>query len=127
MPNMDEVHKAVNLVGSVASIIALVVLIVGSFSSEHDAETLLWQYAFFGISLVVSAVICVLFSIWIISGVKKHPLSTARGIMSVGLKLCFGLVALGLAGDGMISAINWTYWPYIPATFVETYWRHIFH
>jgi hypothetical protein len=126
---MWPTEKIVNLVGSVASIIGFAVLIVGWFSSSgtRDAETILWQYVWFVVALVASAAIIVAFFFWIMNGLNKYPANTGMGIVLICLKLCLGILALGLAGDSMIAAIKWTIWPQIPVSFINVWWRAIFH
>jgi hypothetical protein len=107
-------HKldAINLVGSVASILGFAVVIIAMFSgsSDRDAETRLWQGILFVISLIAMSFIIIFCYLWIREGIQSHAPYTSSGIAKIFLKLCVCLLALGVAGDGMIAAIQWNIW-----------------
>jgi len=128
MWSRDKIFEVVNVVGSVASIIGFTILLVGWFSTpvNRDPEVILWQYIGFATCLIASAAIVVLFFLWIVNGLSRYPANTGMGVVVICLKLCLGILALGIVGDGMISAVRWAVWPHIPMNFFHFWWNHIF-
>ena len=123
----EQTIEFVNLVGSVGSIIALAVLIVGWFSGPepHDPTTVLWQCFGFTIALAASATIIVVFVFWVTKG--KYPANTVRGVIYIFGKFCLCAFGLVFALDGMVSAIQWTIWPHIPLSFLSVWAKAIIH
>ena len=128
MWDRKQTFEIVNLVGSIASTLGFAILIVSWFSSssDRDAETILWQYVLLAIALIASVGIFVFCGIWIVNGLSKYPANSGAGVVVIGVKLCLGLLALGIAGDGMIAAIHWRVWPHIPISFISFWVSAIF-
>jgi hypothetical protein len=129
MWSREKIFEVVNVVGSVASVIGFAVLIVGWFATpmNRDPEQILWQYIGFITALLASAAIVVLFFLWIVNGLSRFPANSGMGVAVICLKLCLGVVALGIAVDGMISSVRWMVWPRIPMSFFHFWWDHIFY
>jgi hypothetical protein len=119
-------HKIelINLVGSIASIVGFVIVIIGMFSgvSDRDAETVLWQFVFVFLAVLAIAASILFFYFWIVEGLQRRPLNTKGGVATVFWKLCLGIVALGIAGDGALAAIQWKFWLYGPLRALDLLW-----
>jgi hypothetical protein len=122
----ERIFEIVNLIGSIASIMAIAILAVGWFvaPNSRDAETIVWQCVLFGIALAACAAIVLVCGIWIGSG--RYPPKNARDFVTIFAKICVCLIGLGIAGDGMVAAIEWRMWPHIPLNFLHFWWMNIF-
>jgi len=106
----DKKLQLVNLVGSVCSIVAFAILIIGTLSGESalPPEVRVWQYIFFATSIVFIFSVIVFTFFWISEGFSKQR-NTSLNILIASIKILVGLMGVGVGFDALVSAIYWTW------------------
>jgi hypothetical protein len=111
----NEKLSFINLVGSIASIIGFAIVIIGMFvSTDRDPEIIVWQYILFFLSLFGMTASVIFTYVWIKEGIGSSAPVSSKNVFVAFLKLCVGVILLGLGADAAVAAVRWKVWLWGP-------------
>ena len=103
--------SALSTFGSVASIVALAIVLLDSMSSEHIAPGLMgWRIIFFLLSLFTITGASLFTYHWAKESYSNVAKTEHEKIYSVTWRGVVGLLFVGVAVDGLFAAIYWQPW-----------------
>jgi hypothetical protein len=100
-----------SVAGSVASIIALLIVLIQQAAPEPGAPTQLvvWRLIFAAIALVATGA-TVVFTYIYCRNVHLSQLSPGKKLVRISLGIMIGLLISGICLDGFFAALYWTWW-----------------
>jgi hypothetical protein len=103
--------SALSAIGSLSSVVALGVVLIGELASDRIPAPLLgWRIIFFFVSLIATTGLLLATFFWARAGYKENANDEPAAILSATWRSAVGLMLSGIALDGVFSAIYWTPW-----------------